>query len=104
MPIANATLTGSAATVLTSSSAAGTSVFAVNCKNHDTSARVITLHACPVDEAAADENMIFEVSVPAGDTYVYESKILLSNTDTLKMFADTTSVTTTTISYLDLPA
>lgn len=102
MALANATLTGSAATIFTCSNAGGSAVVTMVLKNHDASARTVTVHACPADEAAADENMLLEVSVPAGDSYVFDSKVLLANTDTIKAFASVTSVMSATVSYLDL--
>ena len=105
MALANATLTDSAATVFTANSAKTfltASVGLIVCKNHDSSARTITVHACPAGEAAADENMLFEVSVPAGDTYTFSEKLLLANTDVIKAFASVTSVCSVTVSYLDI--
>jgi hypothetical protein len=102
MSLVNATLTDSAASVFTCANVKGTAVVTMFLKNHDTSARVVTVHACPADEAAADENMLLEVSIPANDTYVITDKVLLANTDTIKALASVTSVCSMTVSYMDL--
>lgn len=105
MALANATLTASDAVIFTANSAnafSTASVGAVIFKNHDASARTVTLHARPSAEAVADENMLLEISIPAGESYTFSEKLLLSNTDVLSAFADTTSVVAVTISYLNI--
>jgi hypothetical protein len=105
MALVNATLTDSAATIFTANSARTfltASLGLIVLKNHDASARTVTVHACPADEAVADENMLFEISIPAGDTYTFGEKLLLANTDTIKAFASVTSVVTASVSYLDI--
>ena len=102
MAIANATLTDSAADIFTCSNAGGSAVVAIIFHNTDSSAQTVTLHVCPGNEAQANENKILAVSVPAGESYVVNDKLLLSNTDTLTALAGTTSVVSATISYLDL--
>lgn len=105
MALANATLTASASGVqiFLCGNTGGSAVTSIWLKNHDTSARTVTLHACPLAEAVSDENMLLEVSIPAGETYTLDAeKLILSDTDDLKAFADVTSVVTATVSYLDL--
>ena len=102
MALANTTLTDSATTVFTCSNAGGSAVVAVTFQNDDASARFATLHACPSAEAASAENRLFNVSIPVGDSYVFDSKIILANGDDLKVSSDAASVVGCTVSYLDL--
>ena len=104
MALANATLTNASAVVFTCANAGGSALTSIYLKNHTANSETVTLHACPAGEAEADENMLMEVEVPANDTYVVplNGKLILANTDTIEMFADTASAVTTTISYLDL--
>lgn len=103
MALINSTLSDSSAVVFTCSNSGGSALTSLWLKNHSGSAVTVTIHACPSGEAEADENMLMEVSVPANDSYIIDTeKLILSNTDTIEMFAGTASVITTTISYLDL--
>ena len=105
MSLANATLTASAATIFTAASARSylnASITSITFHNSDASARTVTLHACPADEAAATENKLFDKSIPAGDSYTFSETLNLANTDTLKALASVTSVVSATVSYLDI--
>jgi len=103
MALTNATLTASSAVVFTCSNAGGSALTSIWLKNHSGSAVTVTVYACPDGDAQVPQNMLIEVEIPANDTYTIDAeKLILANTDTLEMFASTTSVITTTISYLDL--
>lgn len=103
MALANATLTDTSAVIYTCANAAGAAVVGIIFTNTDSAARTITVHACPAAEGEADENMILkQLSIGAGETYVWEYKLLLANTDTIEAFASVTSVVTATVSYLNL--
>lgn len=82
--IVNATITNSETTLLTCSNVAGSAVVAVMLTNTDASARTVTVHARPAGEAAADENAIlYQTSIPPGETHTITDKILMANTDVL---------------------
>jgi hypothetical protein len=103
MSLANATLSNSSAVVFTCANAGGTAIVTMVFTNGDSSARTITVHACPAGEGEVPENMILKTfSIEAGGTYVWNDKLLLANTDTIEAFASTASVVTLTISYLNL--
>ena len=102
MALVNTTLSASATTVFTCSNAGGSAVVTVTFQNDDVATRTATLHACPAAEASSAENRLFNVDIPSGDSYVFDSKILLANGDDLKVSSDAASVVGCTVSYLDL--
>ena len=102
MALANTTCSDSATTVFTCSNAGGSAVVLVVFQNDDTAARYATLHACPSAEAATAENRLFNVTIPAEDSYAFSEKIILANGDDLKVSAEVASVVGCTVSYLDL--
>ena len=103
MALANATLTASSAAVFTCSNAGGTAIVSMVFTNTDTSDRTITVHACPSGEGEVTENKILhQLSIPAGETYIWDTKLILANNDVIEAFASVTSVVAVTISYLDL--
>ena len=106
MALINGTLTDSSAVVFTCSNAGGSALTSIWLKNHSGSAVTVTIYAIPAADVAGgqlDKHMLIEVEIPANDTYTIDAeKLILANNDVLEMFAGTTSVVTTTISYLDL--
>jgi hypothetical protein len=101
MAIANATLTNTASSIFTSAGPSGDAVALVSFTNYDTSAHTVSLHACPSAEAAADENLLIkDLSIPAGNSFTYEAKVLLSNGDDLKAIADANASVSVTVSYV----
>jgi len=102
MALANATLTDTSAVIYTCANAAGAAVVTIAFTNTDSVARTITAHLCPSGEGETSENMIIKaLSLGAGETYVWDYKTLMSNTDTIEAFASVTSVVTVTVSYLN---
>jgi len=100
MAIANATLTTSAAQIFLSSNAEGDSVVLVSLTNYSGVAQTVDLHACPAAEAASDQNKVLhQLSIPAGESYMYESKLLLSQNDDIKATASANSSIAVTVSY-----
>ena len=105
MAAGNQTLTNTSAAFFTCSNAGGSAITSLVFKNHDTVPRTVTFYVCPLGEPEGDENMMYEVEIPAGDSYVHpcsDSKIIMADTDTLEAFASVTSVVTVSYSYLDL--
>jgi len=105
MALANASLTTSAQDIFTCANAGGTAVTGVVFYNSDTVAHNVNLHACPANEAQAVENQLVKVNIPAGESYVFNDKILLANTDTITALNDEANTTTAvgcTVTYLDL--
>jgi len=103
MSLANATLSGTSAVVFTCSNAGGAAIVAMAFTNTDSSARTITVHACPAGEGEVPENKILDVfSIAANSTYVWSDKLLLAYTDTIEAFASSASVVVVTISYMNL--
>ena len=103
MSLANATLATSPTSVFTCANAGGSAVVTIMLTNTDSVARTVDVHACPAAEANAAENLIFSREIPAGDTFVFSDKILLANTDDIKMLTTATATdVVATVSYLDL--
>ena len=112
MATGNQTLTDSSAAFFTCTNAGGSAITSLTFKNHSASAVTVTFHVCPDSnppngpaEGESDENMIYEISIPAEDTYYHpcsDSKIIMALNDALEAFASTTSVITVSYSYLDL--
>lgn len=103
MALANTTCSDSATTLFTCTNAKGTAVLMISFQNDDASAHQATIHACPSAEAASAENRVLNTpSIPAGDSYIHETKMILANGDDIKVSADTASVVGCTISYMDL--
>jgi len=103
MALVNTTCSDSSTTVFTCSNAGGTAVKMISFQNDDASARLATIHLCPAGEPATAENRILNTpSIPSGDSYIFDTTIILANTDEIKVSADAASVVGCTVSYLDL--
>lgn len=103
MPIGNQTLGATETTIFTCANANGTAVVGLTFTNTDSVARTITVYARPSAESAADENKILhQFSVDAGETFTFNDKIMLSNTDVISGLASSAGVVVVTISYMNL--
>ena len=105
MAIVNASLTTSAQDVFTCSNSAGSMILAVIFYNSDSVEHNVNLHACPADEAPVVENQLLKVAIPAGESYAFDTKMVLSNTDTLTALNDEANTSTAvgiTVSYENL--
>jgi hypothetical protein len=104
MSLANATISNSSATPLfTCANAGGTAVTAIALTNYSAATATVTLYACPAGETAADENAILHtLSLDAKETYVFEGKLILANTDVLSAQASAATSIVATVSYLNL--
>jgi hypothetical protein len=103
MALANTTLGATDTTIFTCANANGSAVVALVFTNTDSVARTITVYARPSAEAAADENAILKAfSINAGETYVFNDKLLLANTDVISGLASSASVVVVTASYINL--
>lgn len=100
MAIASGTILNTATTLRTAP-AGGSAITSIILRNSDTSARTVTLHARVSGAAVAANNTFLIVSIPAGETYVFDSVLLLGSGDILSALADTTSVVYSTINYKD---
>jgi hypothetical protein len=99
MALINTTLTTAVANIYAST---GNSVVvtAFVC-NTDSSARTFNLYAVPTSGTASTSNQILkEVSINAGDTYIMNSeRLILANGETLRANASVNSVLVVTVSY-----
>jgi len=102
MALTNATISDTATTILDVDNSGGAALVTIILLNTDSSARSVTVHARPGGEAVANENTIFTVSIPAGESYVFNDKLLLSDNDIISALADTASVVVATASYINL--
>lgn len=105
MALVNASLTTSAIDVFTAANAGGVAITSIIFYNSDTVAHNVSLHACPANEAQAVENQLIKVNIPAGESYTFEPKLILANTDTLTALnaeSNTTTAVGCTVSYLNL--
>ena len=104
MALANATLTTSTAAIFTCANVKGTAVKAITLTNYSGSTVTVSLYACPLAEAAANENLILNgLSIDAGKTYNYkEAELLLSNTDDIKALASANTSVAVTVSYYNI--
>ena len=71
--------------------------------NFSASPVTLDVHLCPSDAAVSTENIIIsQLTIPADDSYVLYGageKILLSNTDAIKIVAGTASAVSAVTSY-----
>lgn len=69
--------------------------------NTTSSDEVVSIYACPAGAASADTNCILKsLTIPAYDTFVFESKLLLAATDEINAIGLLGSKVTATVSYL----
>ena len=103
MSLANGTLGATDTTLFTCANAGGSAVVAIVFTNTDSVARTVTVNARPAGEAVAAENRILSAfSIDPGETYVFNDKLLLANTDVISGLASTAAVVVATVSYLNL--
>ena len=105
MALVNASLTTSAQDVFTCSNAAGSMILGVIFYNSDSVTHNVNLHACPANEAQVVENQLIKIAIPAGESYAFDTKMILANTDTLTALndeADTSTAVGCTVSYGNL--
>lgn len=100
MAIAQNQLGTGATTVYTSTN--NSAMTAIYFMNNHSSAVTVQIYIVPSgDSAAADTQIVKDLSIDAGDTYVFDTeKIILANGDTLQAAASTGSVVTVTVSYI----
>lgn len=103
MALVNLTCSDSAGVAFTCSNAGGSAIKMISFQNDDASAHQATIHLCPAGEVASAENRILNTpSMAAGDSYIFDTTLILANTDEIQVSADTASVVGCTVSYLDL--
>jgi hypothetical protein len=104
MALTNNLLYNNGSDIFTCNNAGGAAIGSVIAYNSDTVARDFTLHAVPSGYGASTGNTLLKVSIPAGDSYVFDTKMLLANTEKLHASTDNGTATKVyaTVSYLDL--
>lgn len=108
MALVNASLTTTAADVFTCSNAGGSAITGLVFYNSDSIAHTVQFYACPANEAQVVENQLFNVSIPAGESFAPDfagGKLILANTDTLTAKtgeANSSTAVAVTVSYLNL--
>lgn len=102
MAIARATLTTSAASIYTSSGSSATTV--IFFCNYSVAAVTVDVHIVPnAGTAGTDNQIVKEVSINAGDTYMLNvEKIVLDNGDEIQALASAGSSVTATVSYVGI--
>jgi len=88
--------------ILTSAGTDGNASVSIILYNSHTAAVKVTVNARPGGEAVSLANTLFQKSIPAGDTFTFESKVLLDNSDIISAKADVDAVVGATISNLAL--
>ena len=104
MSIANTSLTTSESGAIVTGAANGTAIVSISFCNTDASARTVTVYAkAAVGTSAGVLNTLLSAfSINAGETYVWNDKILLGVNNVLTAKASTDNVVGMTTSYLDL--
>jgi hypothetical protein len=103
MALVNAILAQAPTDVFTCANAGGSAVVTIVITNGDSAAMQADVHACPGGETNSIDNLIFSKSIPPGDSFVFSEKLILANTDIIKvLIGDSSSDVSCTISYLDL--
>ncbi len=104
MSLANATVGTSDTTIFTAANAGGVAITAIILTNTEPSeTRTVTVNARPLAEAVAAENRILsDLSLDAGDTYVFEGKLILADTDRISAISSGGTAVVATVSYLNL--
>jgi hypothetical protein len=100
MALSQATLTGSASAVYTSSG--NSAVTTMYLCNYSVSDRTVTIYLVPSAGTAGNSNIIYkEVPIAAGDTYIIDTeRLVLANGDSVQALASSTSSVTMTVSYV----
>ena len=100
MTISQGQLAGTATNICVCGASEERAVLNIVFCNTDSSARTITLYVVPSGGSESDSTKIAnEVSIDAGDSYVWTDKILLGNSDKISGLASVASKITFTASY-----
>ena len=102
MALANTVVGLTDTTIFTASGTDGNAGVSIVLYNSHSSAVEVTANARPGGEAVGLANTLFKKSIPAGDSFVFESKLLLANTDVVSAKADVDAVVAATLSQLEL--
>lgn len=104
MALTNNVLNNTGTDIFICANAGGAAIGSVIARNSDTVARDFTLHAAPSGYSPSTANILLQVSIPAGDSYVFDTKMLLGSGEKLHASTDNGTATKVyaTVSYLYL--
>lgn len=100
MALSQATLTGSASTIYTSTG--NTAVTTIYLCNYSGTDRTATIYLVQSGGSAGNTNIVYQaIPIAAGDTYIIDTeRLVLANGDTIQALASATSSITMTVSYV----